>query len=586
MNKAEILASFKALIDTNEHYASIKGEVESLKTEFSALKDEDRVHQLKAFIDAGGEEIAFKYAEDEVDTAFHDVLTTYEQRLNKQQEEKARQLTENLETKKKVISDLKQIVETDKRSLRSAYDKAKNLQKTWDESGRAITEEEHQLESEYKYLLDLFYHNANITRQFIVLDFKKNYDAKKVVVAKIADLVNDEDGQHAEQKLNQYRKEWYRIGPVLRELRDESKAALDEAIEAAQAHIKKYYEGQEGLMNDNLRKKIALCEQVNAIRAQEVKSPKAYQKLADEVIAIQNEWKTIGYSNENDKVWAVFRHACDDFFNTKRKFFAEISQRRKQNKIAKQKIIERAEALKDSEDWKGTTRELVNLQKDWKEIGPAQPSDDQRLWKKFRSACDHFFSKKSARFGELKGSYEENLKAKKALIKELRAFTVEDHPEEALSAIKEYQKQWRSMGHVPFKQKDAVYGEWFAVLNEKYDKMKLGKEAREELRFHNKFSAKGGGGRKSEAIRNERYKLLQQLERAEQRLAQYQNNVKFITGDANNPLLNNINKEISKAEKHIEDVKKKLNWLKEMQHKPIELVEASTSAEQSSGEEE
>ncbi|MBX2846258.1 MAG: DUF349 domain-containing protein [Saprospiraceae bacterium] len=565
MEKAVLNHQLETLLQNNEDVLPLAEQVEHIHIQFSELMEASRKEQLQSFLNEGGDELEFNYSPDAEDLRYNDLHTTFKQRHDKQvstiQEAKENVLT----TKKQIIDELKAITKTDKKSLRSSYDKAKKLQERWEQSGPNNNDELLQLESEYKYNIELFYHNAKITREFILLDFQKNLEAKNVILEKVKALEAEENGRIIEQKLKQYQKEWFRVGPVMREIREENRKGFDEVVATIEAKLDVFYAGQEELLRENLKKKIDLCEQVNSIRENLKESPKDYQRAANEVLKIQKEWKIIGRSEENDRVWDVFRQACDAFFERKRQFFNQLSVIRKDNKKAKLGIVEQAETLQAQTDWKKTTEALISLQKEWKSIGPAQPSDDQKLWKRFRAACDFFFKAKSEYYNGLDDQQEDNLIKKQSLIKELQAYQPNGNAQEAVQILQNFEKEWQAIGHVPFSEKDSLYQAYFETLNSKYDLLKMDRVSKTRERFKNKVVALTNGDNSNKQLKQERFKLRQQIERAEKKLAQYQNNIHFFSGQNANPLLKDIEKNIRQTEQHLDQLKDKLQMIYDLE---------------------
>ncbi len=573
MTKQEINTQLEQVLQKERISKQDIEQVEQLLIAFSELKKASEEEQQQEFINQGGDSVEFKYHPGEEDQRFSNLKTTIDQRIVKQQEESSNNKLAALETMQQIVKELKGIAKTDVKNLGKNFQIANELQNRWKEVTHYDADAFHELESEYKVLLDTFYYDAQIVKDAIELDYQKNLEAKNAVVEKIKELAQLDDARTIERKISQYEKEWFRAGPVKRDLREQTKQELEEAVQGLQQHLDKLYEEQTELLEENLNHKIELCQQLNGILDKKYSTPKQYQQAADKVIQLQNNWKEIGRSNKNDEIWDVFSKACDSFFDSKRDYFKNLADNRKENKKNKQELIQQAEQLKDSTDWKKTANQLIKLQKQWKDIGPAHPAEDQRLWERFRSACDAFFSARKAHFKDQDKSYAQNLTMKRALIDELKNFAISDNINENIKQLQQFEKKYQSIGFVPFKEKDKIHNEFYDNLNSHYEKMNIDRAEKQRMRYESRVKSMATGNRPQKTLDYERNKLRQRIDEIKTKLAQYENNFNISADSKNNPLAKMIEKDIKEAQREMESLQVQLDLVNDAKSGKLNLEE-------------
>ena len=563
MTKAEINEQLREILEQESLSKNNQQQANELLVAYSELLQQSEADQKEEFINDGGDSVEFSYSTTEEDIEFNNLKTTYQQRLNKQKEEKQTDKQESLEARKQIIKELESIVKTDVKNLGKHFRKASELQDRWKATKHYDTEEFNELESQYKGDLDQFYYNANIVKDAIELDYQKNLEAKEKVLLKIRELKDETDVNTLERKIRQYEKEWYRVGPVKREIRDESKEKLAAAVDSLQPTLDKLYEDQKELLQENLQKKIQICERLNEILGKDYNSPKQFQEASDRVIALQNEWKEIGRSEEQERIWEVFNSACDSFFDSKRSYFRDLADNRKENKQEKEKLIQKAESKTDSTDWKKTSNYLIDLQKQWKKIGPAHPAEDQKLWNRFRSACDKFFDARSEHYKERDKKYAENLQMKNTIIQQIKDFSPSGNTGKDVEKLQGFEKEYKSIGFVPYKQKDKVHKEFYGALNSHYENLNIDRKEKAKMRFESKVKAMATGRKPDKTLNYEQNKIRQQMKELEQKLAQYENNFSIVSGNKDNPLLKGILKDKRETERKLERLKMQLGMVKD-----------------------
>ena len=449
-----------------------------------------------------------------IEAGFKALYVEYKKERAEYNKEQDAQREENLQKKLSIIEELKVLVD-EPGEMKDAFPKFRDIQNRWREVGPVPQQRFRDVNDTYQLYVTKFYDLVDINRELRDLDFKKNLEAKTEFCEQAEALAQDEDEVEAFKELQKLHEQWKDLGPVAKEYRD----AIWERFRAATSVINKRYqahfEGLKAQQAENLQAKIALCEQVEAIAEQEITSSAQWNALSKEIEKIQAQWRSIGFATrkENQKVYDRFRAACDKFFERKRASFTEFKDSMNENLAKKMAIIEEAESLKDSTDWKATSDRLVELQRQWKEIGAVPRKKSEQIWKRFRAACDAFFTARDNRPGAT-GSFSANLAAKKALIEEIKAFDGEP----TMEAYKAFQERWNAIGFVPFKEKEAVQGAYREALEEKFPGM--GGRGRRE-----RGNAPRGGERSKPLSEIDRLK--EQFAQLQQEIQTYENNIGF-----------------------------------------------------------
>ena len=477
-----------------------------------------------------------------IEAGFKELYLEYKKERAAFNREQDAQREENLAKKQAIIEQLKALVE-EPGDMKDAFPKFREIQNQWREIGPVPQQSFRDVNDTYQLYVTKFYDLVDINRELRDLDFKKNLEAKTVFCETAEALAQDEDVVEAFKELQKLHEQWKDLGPVAKEYRD----AIWERFRAATSVINKRYqshfEGLKAQQVENLAAKTALCEQVEEIAAKEVTSSTQWNALSKEIEEIQAKWRTIGFATrkDNQKIYERFRAACDQFFERKRASFTEFKDSMNENLAKKMAIIEEAESLKDSTDWKATGDRLIELQKQWKEIGAVPRKKSEQIWKRFRAACDAFFTARDNRPGP--GNLSANLAAKKALIAEIQAYVPDAEKDE--QARKDFAERWNAIGFVPFKEKDAVQAAY--------------KEAMEE-----KFPGFGGRGRRDAGRReggqrrpvSEVDRLKEQFNQLQQEIQTYENNIGFFGLSKGAELLK------AQMQQRIDSAKAKLEELK------------------------
>ncbi|MBQ7221995.1 MAG: DUF349 domain-containing protein [Bacteroidales bacterium] len=461
--------------------------------------------------------------------------TSYLQELNSRKDE-------NYKIKSEVVEELKLLVENPE-DLNKAYPKFRELQAKWRTAGAVPAQKAADLYETYSHYVEMFYDYVKINREFRDLDFKKNLEAKQSLCEKAEQLSESENPVSAFRTLQTLHEQWKELGPVDKEYRD----SIWERFRAATAVVNKkyqeYFDSQKEVHKQNLEAKIALCERVEAIASSEVKDSNTWNQLSKEVESIQKEWRTIGFASkkENQKVYDRFRAACDKFYAMKRDFYSDFKNQMQENLDKKLALCEQAEAVMNSEDWKATSDLLIDLQKQWKEIGPVSRKKSEQIWKRFRAACDTFFDNRDKKSGGKDNSFAENLVAKNTLIADINAYELSADEQENADALKAFQDRWASIGFVPFKEKEATQKAYNKVLADKFGVTHTGK----------KRSSEGRGRQTSSKPQSEKERLIAKYIKMEQDIATWENNMGFFSKSKNTDALladQSVQIEAAKAE--------------------------------------
>ena len=526
---AELSELFQKLSESEDRMKRSK-EAEAIKSAFYKLLAREKAA-------AGEDATVVEPTEDSVDEAtvpmqsgpvspfaaieagFKSLYIDYKKARAEYNREQDAQREENLAKKQAVIEELKALVDAPG-DMKDAFPKFRDIQNRWREVGPVPQQSFRDVNDTYQLYVTQFYDLVDINRELRDLDFKKNLEAKTVFCEQAEKLAEDENVVEAFKELQKLHEQWKDLGPVAKEYRD----AIWERFRAATSVINKRYqahfEGLKAQQSDNLAAKVALCEEVEAIANKEITSSTEWNALSKQIEEIQAKWRTIGFATrkDNQKVYERFRAACDKFFERKRASFTEFKDSMNANLEKKMAIIEEAERLKDSTDWKATGDRLIELQKQWKEIGAVPRKKSEQIWKRFRAACDAFFTARDNRGKGGNGDFAANLEAKRALIEEIKAYV--PSADKDAQAQKDFAERWNAIGFVPFKEKEAITAAYREAMAEKFPG----------------FGARGGrrdGGRGNARPERERRpltetdRLKEQFTQLQQEIQTFENNIGF-----------------------------------------------------------
>ena len=560
--KEEVLARMKELALNAE--SAGKQELDSLKQSFYKFHNAELEAAKKQFIDNGGSEEDYAPQSDAIEEEFKNVMAIIKEKRSAQMAELERQKEENLQIKLSIIEELKELVESPDDANKS-YTEFKKLQQQWNETKLIPQAKVNELWKSYQLYVEKFYDILKLNNEFREYDFKKNLEIKNRLCEAAEKLADEEDVISAFHQLQKLHQEFRDTGPVAKELRDEVWNRFKAASTVVNRRHQQHFEALKEAEQHNLDQKTVICEIVESIEYDELKTFSAWENKTQEVIALQTKWKTIGFAPQkmNVKIFERFRHACDDFFKKKGEFFKTLKEGMNENLEKKKALCEKAESLKESTDWKATADTLTKLQKEWKTIGPVPKKHSDTIWKRFISACDYFFEQKNKATSSQRSVELENMEKKKELITRLSAIDESIDTEEASKQVRELMKEWGTIGHVPFKEKDKLYKQYHSLVDQLFERFNISASNRKLSNFKSNISNIQSGG--SQTLYREREKLVRAYENMKSELQTYENNLGFLTSASKkgNSLLTELNRKVEKLKADLELVLQKIKVIDE-----------------------
>ena len=553
LTKEEILAKLKEVVADVENVA--KPEIDGLKQSFYKLHNAEQDAARKLFIENGGAAENFVPQTDCVEEEFKNIMSVIKEKRSALTAELEKQKEMNLQVKLSIIEELKELVESPDDANKS-YTEFKKLQQQWNEVKLVPQAKVNELWKNYQLYVEKFYDLLKLNNEFREYDFKKNLEIKTHLCEAAEKLADEEDVVSAFHQLQKLHQEFRDTGPVAKELRDEIWARFKAASTTVNRRHQQHFEALKEVEQHNLDQKTVICEIIEAIDYKELTSFASWESKTQEVIALQNKWKTIGFAPQkmNVKIFERFRKACDEFFRRKGEFFKSLKEGMNENLEKKRALCEKAEALKDSTDWKATADELTKLQKEWKTIGPVAKKYSDAVWKRFIAACDYFFEQKNKATSSQRSVEQENMVQKKAIIEKLNAIDAQETPEEdAGNTIRELMKEWNGIGHVPFKEKDKLYKQYHGVIDKLFDKLNLSASQKKLSNFKSTISKEGN-------LYREREKLVRAYENMKNEIQTYENNLGFLTSSSKkgSSLVTEMNRKVEKLKADLELILKKI----------------------------
>ena len=562
LTKEEILAKLKEVVADVENVA--KPEIDGLKQSFYKLHNAEQDAARKLFIENGGAAENFVPQTDSVEEEFKNIMSVIKEKRSALTAELEKQKEMNLQVKLSIIEELKELVESPDDANKS-YTEFKKLQQQWNEVKLVPQAKVNELWKNYQLYVEKFYDLLKLNNEFREYDFKKNLEIKTHLCEAAEKLADEADVVSAFHQLQKLHQEFRDTGPVAKELRDEIWARFKAASTTVNRRHQQHFEALKEVEQHNLDQKTVICEIIEAIDYKELTNFASWESKTQEVIALQNKWKTIGFAPQkmNVKIFERFRKACDEFFRKKGEFFKTLKEGMNENLEKKRALCEKAEALKDSTDWKATADELTKLQKEWKTIGPVAKKYSDAVWKRFISACDYFFEQKNKATSSQRSVEQENLEQKKAIIEKLNAIDDQMDTEEATQLVRDLMKEWNGIGHVPFKEKDRIYKQYHSQIDKLFERFNISASNKKLSNFKSTISSIQEGS--PQALYREREKLVRAFDNMKNELQTYENNLGFLTTSSKkgNSLLTEINRKVEKLKADIELVKEKIKVVDE-----------------------
>lgn len=558
-SKAEIIERLKEIVGNDEN--PTKEELDHLKTSFYKLHIAEREAQQKAYLEAGGDPDKYVLVPDEAEDVFKAEMGVIKERRAKLFLQQEAEKQENLEKKLNIIERIKNMASSPEEANKN-YNEFKELQQQWKDIKNVPADKANELWRNYQLYVEQYYDQLNLNREAREYDFKKNLGIKNHLCEAAEKLAEEPDVISAFHQLQELHQQFREVGPVAKELRDEVWTRFKAASTVINKRHQQHFDELRAKEEDNLVKKTALCEKVEDIVKDEHKGANEWEKLTKEIIDIQAEWKKIGFAPQkmNVKIFERFRAACDDFFSKKAAFFKEMKQRYNENIAKKQSLIEKAETLMESTDWKVTTDKMIALQKEWKTIGAVPKKAGDELWSKFLEACNKFFEARNAANAGTRNEERTNLDKKKAIISQLKEL-VEGSVDDLQEKVKELVDEYAKIGHVPYKEKDKLYKQYHEVLDKLYDDLHVTTAKRRLDNF--KSNLKNVVKRGEDALDNERGRLMRRYEGLKQEINTYENNLGFLNASSKkgNSLIDEMNRKVQRLKDDMELIKQKIKTI-------------------------
>ena len=529
-------------------------ELETLKQTFYKLRIAEVEAAKKEFEENGGNPEEFVPEKDPYEERFKEIMSAIKEKRSALKAEEEQEKQENLEKKQAIIERMKELAENPDEANK-AYNEFKQLQADWKEIKNIPAANINELWKSYQLYSEKFYDLIKLNNEFREYDFKKNLDLKLHLCEAAEKLAEEEDVISAFHQLQKLHQEYRETGPVAKEQREEVWNRFKAASSIVNRRHQQHFEEIKEKEQRNLDEKTVICEIVEAMEYDKMTTFQHWHDKTEEILALQAKWKTIGYAPQklNTKIFERFRAACDEFFKRKTEYFKTLKSGMNENLEKKRALCEQAEALKDSTDWKATSEILSKLQKDWKKIGPVSKKYSEPIWKRFVSACDYFFDQKAKATSSQKSVEHANLEKKKTIIAQLEEINKDEVPASETS-IRNLMKEWNSIGHVPFKDKDKIYKQYRSVVDELFDKLNLSASEKKLNSFKTSISGKENN------LYREREKLVRAYDNMKAEIKTYENNLGFLTSASKkgNNLVSEMNRKVEKLKADLELISKKI----------------------------
>jgi len=555
-SKEEILKRATDIVAENE--TPDKEEIDNLKTTFYKLHIAERDAEQKAYLENGGDPNTYQVLPDPVEEAFKAQMGVIKERRAKLFLEQEQEKQENLQKKIDIIEKIKAMA-TSPDEANKSYQTFKELQQQWKEIKSVPAEKANELWRNYQLYVEQFYDLLKLNSEAREYDFKKNLELKEKLCENAERLAEEKDTISAFHQLQELHQEYREIGPVSKELREQIWARFKAASSVINKRHQQHFEEMRANEEENLAKKTALCEKVESLVAAENKGAADWEKRTKEIIDIQAEWKTIGFAPQkmNVKIFERFRTACDIFFSRKAEFFKGMKEKYAQNTEKKKALVEKAQQLSESTDWKSTADKLIALQKEWKTIGMVPRKLGDKLWNDFIAACNHFFEARSAAHADTRGEERENLSKKKAVIAKLKEMLGKAQ-DNAAETIKQLIEEYNAIGHVPFNEKDKLYTQFRETVDKLYKELNISAASQKLDDF--KSSLKNLAKKGVDVVDNERGKLMRRYEALKSEIQTYENNLGFLTAKSKkgNSLVDEMNRKVEKLKDDMQLVRQKI----------------------------
>ena len=559
--KQEVVERLKEIAASDK--APVKDEIDLLKTVFYKLHIAEREARLKEYIDGGGNPETYQVVPDQDEETFKAQMAVIREKRAQIMQQQEAEKQANLEKKLKIIEKIKAMTTSPDEAGKS-YNEFKELQQQWKDIKNVPADKANELWRNYQLYVEQFYDLLKLNSEAREYDFKKNLEMKTKLCEAAEKLADEEDVISAFHQLQELHQQYREIGPVAKELREEVWARFKAASTVINKRHQQHFEDLRAKEEENLARKTTLCEKVEELGKAENKGAADWEKRSKEIIDIQNEWKTIGFAPQkmNVKIFERFRAACDDFFGRKAEYFKALKVTFSENIEKKKALVEKAQALADSTDWKATSDKLIALQKEWKTVGMVPKKLGDQLWQEFLGACNKFFEARNAAGAGQRNEEHANLEKKKGIIEQLKALA-ENAAEATKEKVQALTEEYNKVGHVPYKEKDKLYEAYHEVLDHIYKELNISTKRRRLNDF--KANIKNVAKRGEEALDNERGRLARRFEQLKQEIQTYENNLGFLNASSKkgNSLIDEMNRKVQHLRDDLELVRQKIKAIDE-----------------------
>lgn len=540
----------------------VKEDVVRVRVAFAAIRKEELAKEKEAFIAKGNEEAAFAPAADELEEQFKSLYAEIKEKRAAYNAAQDALKAENLAKKREIISKINEIAE-DADNVNRQYSTVQQLQQDFKAIGEVPSENDTEVWKSYQVAVERFYDLLKMNKELRDYDFKKNLEQKQALCAEAEALDEEADIVDAFKKLQQLHTSWREIGPVSKEIREELWTRFKNASAVINKKYQSFFEERKANEKKNAEGKEALCVKIEAISTDNLKTYAAWDEATKAIIGLQEEWKKLGFASRkvNTELFARFRKSCDEFFAKKAEFFKRMKDELAANLAKKIELCEKAEALKDSTEWKKTTDALIALQKEWKTVGPVVKKHSDAVWKRFIAACDTFFEEKKKQNVNVHSVEHENLKQKKDIIAQINSILENKETEDAPNKVRELMKKWQEVGHVPYKEKDKVYAEYKAAIDKAFEQLDMKAKKARMANFANSINQMSDTGK----VYHERERLVRAYEMKSQELKTYENNLGFFNAQSKsgNSLVKEMERKIANIKEEIAMLEQKIKLIDE-----------------------
>lgn len=564
LNKLQLIEILEETVQDTD-VVKIKDKVASIKFNFLRICNEERDKEIEQFILDGGDKDNYEHIEDPLEIRFKTAFNIFRENKAKYNEALEEQKVKNLQLKNDILEKMKQLISSED-TLKKTYDEFRALQEEWKEIGQVPATEITNLRNNYYFLIDKFHDKVKIDRELRDLDYKKNLEAKIELCEKTEELLLEKSFTKAFKLLQKYHDEWKEIGPVPQEKKDEIwerfKNTTDKINQIRREHYSKIQDEQQA----NLDAKIAICEKIEELLSENINSINAWQKKSVEVNELFKVWKSVGpaQKKQNDEIWNRFKVSMDTFFTNKKDFFSKLKGQQIDNYNKKLQLCIEAETLAESKEWKKATDAIKKLQEEWKKIGPVPKRHSDKIWKRFRSACDIFFSNKSEHFSGVKGVEEENLRLKRELLERIKAYEITSNRNENMEAIKGFQREWIAIGFVPMKYKDSIQEDYRKSIDALFDKMRMTQNEISTAEYRNMVANIKDEPDSRDKVRKERNILTNKITKLREEIIVLENNIGFFSNSKQSEIMRaEYEKKINRAKNDVKVLEAKLKILNE-----------------------